>query len=73
MLMACLFVSSQGGLLGEKGRQLGCGRGHQSVVLQPHHADQGVLYLQVTTALFRMGHQAGQAGEWSCPWLDLWS
>ena len=63
MLTAPPSLLSQGGLLGEEGCQLRCRRGHQSVVLQPHHADQSVLHFQVAAAVFRVGHQAGPAGE----------
>lgn len=63
MLTAPLALLSQSGLLGEEGCQLRRRRGHQSVVLQPHHADQSVLHFQVTTAVFGVGHQAGPAGE----------
>ena len=52
----------QGGLLRPKSGQPGCGRGHQGVVLQPHHADQGHHHVQIPPAVPGVGRQTRQAG-----------
>lgn len=59
MLMACLFVSSQGGLLWESGLASLDGTGVIKVwSFNPIMQTTCPLSPQVTTALFRMGHQA---------------